>query len=132
MRLALSLLFIVHGLSHLPGFLVPWGLVASAEMPYTTKVLGGAADFGSVGIRLVGILWLVATVAFVVAGIAVLVSDGAWRTLALAAGGGIAFSHGPRLAPVAHRAGSQSGAPGVSRLGAKTRVVSGSSSLSAP
>ena len=85
MRLALSLLFIVHGLSHLPGFLVPWGLVASAEMPYTTKVLGGTADLGSVGIRLVSILWLVAAVAFVVAGIAVLVSDGAWRTLALAA-----------------------------------------------
>ena len=85
MRLALSLLFIVHGLSHLPGFLVPWGLVASAEMPYTTKVLGGTADLGSVGIRLVSILWLVAAVAFVVTGIAVLVSDGAWRTLALAA-----------------------------------------------
>ena len=85
MRLALSLLFIVHGLSHLPGFLVPWGLVASAQMPYTTRVLGGTADLGSVGIRLVSILWLVAAIAFVVAGIAVLVSDGAWRTLALAA-----------------------------------------------
>jgi hypothetical protein len=85
MRLALSLLFIVHGLSHLPGFLVPWRLVASAEMPYTTKVLGGTADLGPVGIKMVSILWLVAAVAFGVAGVAVLVSDGAWRTLAIAA-----------------------------------------------
>ena len=85
MRIALSLLFILHGLAHLPGFLVPWRLAAPAEMPYTTRVLGGTADLGSVGIKLVSILWLFAAVAFVVAGVAVLVSDGAWRTLAIAA-----------------------------------------------
>jgi hypothetical protein len=34
---------------------------------------------------MVSILWLVAAVAFGVAGVAVLVSDGAWRTLAIAA-----------------------------------------------
>ena len=85
MRIALSLLFIVHGMAHLPGFLVPWRLAAPAGMPYTTRVLGGTADLGPVGIRMVSILWLFAAVAFVVAGAATFLGDAAWRTLAIAA-----------------------------------------------
>jgi hypothetical protein len=84
-RLALSLLFIVHGIAHLPGFLVPWRLAAPATMPYTTTVLGGTADLGPVGIRIVSILWLFAAVAFVAAGAATFLEDAAWRTLAITA-----------------------------------------------
>jgi hypothetical protein len=53
-------------MAHLPGFLVPWRLAAPAGMPYTTTVLGGTADLGSVGIRIVSFLWLLAALAFVV------------------------------------------------------------------
>ncbi|MEA2722947.1 MAG: hypothetical protein QOH59_718, partial [Gemmatimonadales bacterium] len=60
MRAALSFFFIVHGIAHLPGFLVPWRLAAPAEIPYTTTVLGGTADLGRVGIRIVSIVWLMA------------------------------------------------------------------------
>lgn len=85
MRVALSLLFIVHGIAHLPGFLVPWRLAAPAEMPYTTTVFGGTADIGPVGIRIVSILWLLTALAFVVAGVATFLDDAGWRTLAIAA-----------------------------------------------
>ena len=63
MRIALALLFIVHGIAHLPGFLVPWRLAAPADMPYTTTVLGGAVDLGPVGIRAMSTLWLLAALA---------------------------------------------------------------------
>ena len=85
MRIALSLLFIVHGIANLPGFLVPWRLAAQAGIPYTTTVLGGTADLGPVGIRIVSILWLLAALAFVGAGAAIFLNDAAWRTLAIAA-----------------------------------------------
>ena len=85
MRSVLSVLFIIHGIAHLPGFLVPWRLAAPAEMPYTTTVLGGTADLGTVGIRVVSIVWLFAALAFVVAGVATFLDDAAWRTLAVAA-----------------------------------------------
>jgi hypothetical protein len=55
-RSAFSLFLVLHGIAHLPGFLVPWRLAAPAEMRYTT-VLGGSADLGRVGIRIVSILW---------------------------------------------------------------------------
>ena len=85
MRLALSILFIIHGMAHLPGFLVPWGLVSPETMRYTTKVLGGTADLGPVGIRALSILWLVAALAFMGAGASTFLGDSAWYTLALAA-----------------------------------------------
>lgn len=85
MRTALSLLLMVHGIAHLPGFLVPWGLGPPADMPYTTSVFGGTADLGAAGIRIVGILWLLVAVAFIVAGAATFLGDSAWRTLAMTA-----------------------------------------------
>ena len=85
MRTALSLLLTVHGIAHLPGFLVPWRLAAPADMPYTTSVFGGTADLGAAGIRIVGVLWLLAAVAFIVAGAATFMGDSAWRTLAMTA-----------------------------------------------
>ena len=84
MRSAFSLFLVLHGIAHLPGFLVPWRLSAPAEMRYTS-VLGGSADLGRVGIRIVGILWLLTAVAFVVAGAATFLEDAAWRTIAITA-----------------------------------------------
>jgi hypothetical protein len=85
MHTYISLLLILHGIAHLPGFLVPWRLMARAGIPYSTTVLNGTADLGVVGIRTVSLLWLLAAVAFIVAGAATLLGDHAWRTLALAA-----------------------------------------------
>jgi hypothetical protein len=84
-RSAFSLFLVLHGIAHLPGFLVPWRLAAPAQMQYTTTVLGGSADLGRMGIRIVSILWLLTAVAFVVAGAATFLDDAAWRTIALTA-----------------------------------------------
>jgi hypothetical protein len=58
MRVALSILLLLHGIAHLPGFVVPWRLTALPELPYKTTVLGGALDIGGSGVRTLGLLWL--------------------------------------------------------------------------
>jgi hypothetical protein len=60
----------LHGFAHLVGFLGSWKLGDFADAPYTTLIVNGAFDVGDAGIRVVGVLWLVATAAFVVAAVA--------------------------------------------------------------
>lgn len=72
MRLAFGIFLILHGFAHLVGFVVPWRLMSNAEMPYKTTLLAGHWDVGDVGIRITGIIWLVAAVAFLFAGIGVI------------------------------------------------------------
>ena len=83
MRVVLALLFVFHGIAHLPGFLVPWKIVHSADVPYTTTVLGGAVDLGPVGMRALSAFWVLATLGFVMTGIATFRDDPGWVTLAL-------------------------------------------------
>ncbi len=64
MRTALALFLLLHGLAHLPGFLVPWRLLVSEDLPYDTKLLGGRWDAGDAGIRLIGVLWLLQALTF--------------------------------------------------------------------
>ena len=72
MRFALAALLIAHGVAHLVGFVVPWRLVSTAEVPYRTTIFGGATDLGDAGARALGVVWLVAALAFVVLAGAVL------------------------------------------------------------
>ncbi|HEX8028914.1 MAG TPA: hypothetical protein VF491_10655 [Vicinamibacterales bacterium] len=65
LRVALAGLLIVHGVAHLPGFAVPWQLMHSAEMPYTTTLLAGRFDVGDGGIRAVGVIWAALAVSFI-------------------------------------------------------------------
>lgn len=85
MRIALSLLLLLHGIAHLPGFLVSWRLMKAESMSYGTSIVGGALDVGDTGIRLVGVLWLLVAAACVVAGVAGLRGTPGWPTLALTA-----------------------------------------------
>ena len=71
MRLALAAFLVLHGVAHLPGFLVPWRLWSDPALSYRTTLMGGDLDLGETGVRLVGVLWLLAGAAFVVAGIAI-------------------------------------------------------------
>ncbi len=68
-----AVILAAHGLIHLIGFVVPWGLTQVDGFPYRTTALGGAVTLGEPGVRLVGVLWLALAIGFVVAGI------GAWR-----------------------------------------------------
>ncbi len=89
MRVALSIILLLHGIAHLPGFVVPWRLTTLAELPYKTTVLGGALDIGGSGVRTVGLLWLLVALGFVAAAVATLRNSSLWPTLTL---GVVAFS----------------------------------------
>lgn len=66
MRYLLAVLLTVHGLAHLVGFVVPWKLVKLPEAPYRTTLLAGKIEVGDAGIRVVGLTWLLAALAFFV------------------------------------------------------------------
>src|SRR5512146_1062703 len=80
MRVGLVLLLALHGLLHLLGFLKPWGLAALPE-------LGGRmpVSLSPTGERAVGLLWLVAAVAFLVAAWLRGGGRSSWWTVAAAA-----------------------------------------------
>jgi hypothetical protein len=78
MRGLLSAILFVHAIAHVPGFLVPWRLMTSADMPYRTTVLNGLLDIGPLGIRAVGIIWLALATAFGIIGIGLLARTSWW------------------------------------------------------
>jgi chemotaxis protein MotB len=72
----IAVLLLVHGISHVPGFLSAWGF--EPLQPYKTTIFDGAVDVGSVGIRLVGALWLLTAVGFVAASIGAFARGPRW------------------------------------------------------
>jgi hypothetical protein len=76
MRLALAVLLVAHGVAHLVGFVSSWNLATLAELPYKTVVFSGRVDVGDAGIRVMGVLWLLAALAFLVAAFAVATETG--------------------------------------------------------
>lgn len=78
-RLLAAALLAVHGLIHIIGFVVPWGIAQVEGFPYRTSALAGAVALGEPGARLVGVAWLVLAIGFVVAGVTT------WRRVAWAA-----------------------------------------------
>ncbi len=84
MRIAVGIYLLVHGFCHLVGFFVPWKLITTKEEPYRTTLLAGSLDVGDVGIRVVGVFWLLAALAFVGTGIGAFTSFSGWRSAALA------------------------------------------------
>lgn len=85
MRIVLAVLMALHGVAHLPGFLVPWRLASLPEMPYGTTVLAGRVDLGNTGIRVMGAAWLAVALAFVAAAIAAATDRTWWMAAATTA-----------------------------------------------
>ena len=83
MRIAIAILLFLHGFAHLPGFIVPWRITSLDEMPYKTTVLSGSVNVGDIGIRAVGIAWLVISLLFVLSGIGMLVQIAWWKPVAM-------------------------------------------------
>jgi len=73
-----AVLLILHGVIHLMGTMAYWKLGKIEALPYKTTLLGGAWNVGDTGIRVVGGLWLVPALGFVVSGIALLAGAGWW------------------------------------------------------
>jgi len=78
MRIAIAIVMILHGIAHLPGFIVPWRLATLHDMPYKTTLLSGRFDAGGAGIRIIGLLWLAAALAFAVTGTAMIAGRPWW------------------------------------------------------
>ena len=76
MRALLGGVLVVHGVAHLVGFVVPWRIVSSGEGPCWTTCSGLTS--ARVGVRAVGLAWLVVAVLFVALGAAVL-RQAAWQ-----------------------------------------------------
>ena len=72
MHIILGIFLIAHGVAHLVGFLTYWKIASFEEMPYKTTLLSGLLDVGDVGIRIVGILWLLAGLAFAIVGVGII------------------------------------------------------------
>jgi hypothetical protein len=83
MHIILGIIIIAHGVAHLVGFLTYWKIASFEEMPYKTILLSGVLDVGDVGIRIVGILWLLTGLAFVVVGVGIITLQPWWFPLIL-------------------------------------------------
>lgn len=87
MRFALALVLFVHGIAHIVGFVVPWRIAKLDEAPYKTTLLNGRLDVGDTGIRVVGVLWLLAAAGFAASAIALLVTSPWWPLITLIVAG---------------------------------------------
>ena len=67
MRFVLAFFLLAHGVAHLVGFVSSWKLATLAELPYKTTVFSGRIDVGDAGIRVLGVVWLLTALAFLVA-----------------------------------------------------------------
>jgi hypothetical protein len=82
MRITLAVLMLLHGVAHVPGFLVPWRLMREPDGgSLSTRLLGGI-NVGETGLRLLGLGWLLLAVAFVVAAAATWVNRESWPAIA--------------------------------------------------
>jgi len=71
MRVVIAIVLAAHGVAHLVGFVASWRLADLRELPYKTTVFAGHLDVGDAGVKAIGVLWLVAALAFVASGAAV-------------------------------------------------------------
>lgn len=83
MKIILVIFLLGHAIAHLVGFVVPWKIAKLEEMPYSTKIFFTKIDLGEQGIRLYGILWLLAFCFFLVDGILILLGYDSWQMLVL-------------------------------------------------
>jgi hypothetical protein len=81
MKYAIAVFFFLHGFAHLVGFAGAWRL--AKDVPYKTTLLSGRLDVGDAGIRIVGILWLLAALMFALMAVALIVQISWWRTAAI-------------------------------------------------
>ncbi|MFQ6089129.1 MAG: ABC transporter permease [Candidatus Methanofastidiosia archaeon] len=82
-RIIVAIVLIVHGLVHLLGFVVPWRLATVEGFAYKTTLLSDNLDVGDAGIRVVGLLWLLAAIGFVATGVAVFTLRPWWQDVTL-------------------------------------------------
>ncbi|MCC7241179.1 MAG: ABC transporter permease [Acidobacteria bacterium] len=85
MRIAAAIVMFVHGVAHLPGFLVSFRLASLAELPYKTTILAGRLNLGDRGIQVMGLMWAALAIGFALASVGLLFRLPWWGAAAWAA-----------------------------------------------
>jgi len=83
-RLIVAFIVFMHGLVHAMYFFVYWPLVHWEDPPYKTTLLWDRWDVGPTGIRLIGVLNLVATVGFIAAAVGLALLSEWWPPVMVA------------------------------------------------
>lgn len=83
-RSAFALLLIAHGVAHLIGFGHAWHLLSPDPLPARTTLFD-QIDIGEMGMRSLGVVWLVIGLAFIVSGGAALLRAVWWMVAAATA-----------------------------------------------
>jgi hypothetical protein len=83
MRLAIAIAMVLHGAAHLVGFAESWQWSMTESVPFKTTVLSGRLDLGIGGIRVAGLLWLLAAVAFGLVAAGAVMNSQWWVSVAL-------------------------------------------------
>jgi hypothetical protein len=77
-RIILAIFLVLHGLIHLLGFITGWKLAKIEDIPHRTTMLAGKVNIGEVGARILGVLWLLAAIGYIVAGIGLFILAPWW------------------------------------------------------
>lgn len=77
MRFIFILFLIGHGFAHLAGFFIAWRITPH-DTPYKTTILAKSVDLGDHGIRVVGVLWLIAALGFTVSAVGFFMQTSWW------------------------------------------------------
>ena len=85
LKYLVGIFFICHGIVFPIWGGVYWKLYTIEDLPYTTKVLWNRVDVGAVGIRIVGVLWLLSGLVWIIAGIGLVLLAPWWSAVTIAA-----------------------------------------------
>ncbi|MFC1726411.1 ABC transporter permease [candidate division KSB1 bacterium] len=82
-RIIVSVILALHGLIHLLGFVVYLKIAEVKDLPYKTTIFAGRINLGESGIKVIGILWMLAALGFVVSTVGVFGLTGWWQAVTL-------------------------------------------------
>lgn len=83
LRVILGIIILAHGLIHLIGVAAYWQLVEFDDISASSEVIGGRLDVGNLGMQVLGILWLLATIGFAASAYGYVVKTDWWQPVLL-------------------------------------------------
>jgi len=85
LSISFAVIAVLHGLIHLMGFVAYWPLANVPDLPYKTNLLNGQLELGAAGMRGFSLLWLLATLGWIISGALLAFGRPAWAPLMLGA-----------------------------------------------
>ena len=82
MHVLLALAMVLHGAAHLVGVAESWQWSMTETVPYKTTVLNGRVELGLSGLRVAGLFWLLAALAFGLAAVGAVLHTEWWTRVA--------------------------------------------------